>query len=58
MHVIAATYPTTMRLNVAGAGLTQPRVVGGYTELYQSGQSANITLTSDQQYTGNILHIR
>jgi hypothetical protein len=37
IHVVAATYPSTMYINTQSEGLTAPRSVGGYTELYQSG---------------------
>lgn len=54
IHVVAATYPSTMYINTQSEGLTAPRSVGGYTELYQSGQVANLTLASNDTYTGVI----
>ena len=54
MHVVAATYPTTMYINAQTEGLIAPRNVGGYTELYQSGQGVNLTLASNDTYTGVI----
>lgn len=55
IHVIAATYPTDMKIKVTAAGsLTIPRSVDNYIEFYQSGQAANLVLSSDENYTGVI----
>jgi hypothetical protein len=43
-----------MYINTQSEGLTAPRSVGGYTELYQSGQVANLTLASNDTYSGVI----
>ena len=54
LHVIAATYPTTMTIATVNQELIAPRTVADYIELYQSGQAVNMYVTSNETYTGKI----
>lgn len=57
IHVVAATYPTDMYIDVENLGRVAPRVIPGYTELYASGIVARAFVTSDQEYSGEISKI-
>jgi hypothetical protein len=44
-----------MKIKATAAGsITIPRSVDNYIEFYQSGQAANLVLSSDENYTGVI----
>ena len=54
IHVTAATYPTSMRMEVTNLATTPPRSVPGGICFYTSGQRADVYVTSDDTYTGVI----
>lgn len=57
IHVIAATYPQSMSIDIENLGRVAPRQIPGYIELYSSGQSARFFVTSSDTYTGEINNI-
>ena len=54
IHVIAATYPSSMKFGMVNLGTTAPRAVPGGIGFYTSGQRADVFVTSDDTYTGVI----
>lgn len=54
LHVIAATYPTDLFIDVENKGSSIIRQIPGWTEFYTSGQSARFFVNSQQSYTGKI----
>lgn len=54
IHITAASYPTSMFIDVQNRGSVNPRSIPGYTELYVSGQAARLFVNSNDTYTGTI----
>lgn len=54
LHVIAASYPSDLFIEIENKAMVAPRVIPGYTEFYISGQSARFFAKSNQQYSGVI----
>ena len=57
IHVIAATYPSSMFIDMENLGRVAPRQIPGYTEFYSSGQVARLFVNSNDTYTGEINRI-
>ena len=54
IHVIAASYPSSMIIDSTNLANVAPRTVPGGICLYTSGQRANIFVTSNDEYTAEI----
>lgn len=57
IHVIAATYPTSMYIDMQNLGRVAPRTIPGYVEFYASTMSARLFVNSADTYTGEINRI-
>jgi hypothetical protein len=57
IHVIAASYPSSMIIDSTNLANVAPRTVPGGVCLYTSGQRANIFVTSNDEYTAEISKI-
>lgn len=57
IHVIAASYPDSMYINMENLGRQTPRTIPGYIEFYNSSQSARLFVDSEEPYTGQVNRI-
>jgi hypothetical protein len=57
IHVIAATYPSSMYIDMQNLGRVAPRTASGYIEFYTSSMSARLFVNSADTYTGEINRI-
>jgi hypothetical protein len=54
VHVIAASYPTDLYIDVENKAMVSPRIIPGYVEFYMSNQKARFFAASDQEYSAKI----
>jgi hypothetical protein len=54
IHVVGATYPTSMKISISNRATAIPRVVPGGICFYSTGMKADLFVDSDYTYTGVI----
>lgn len=54
IHVVAASYPTQMYIDIENEANVAPRTIPWYIEFYITGMRARLFVTSDEEYSGKI----